>query len=195
MLQMRSIFSGTTSTRPPESLKELIGVPLRNNIDAMASDKVRQLHTWWMEHRGATGIPDRSAFDPTRHVRLLPNMIISEAETAPFRIRYRLVGTRCADILNIDFTGRYLDTLVDEATHTPWQDYFFESYEKRMPMIGEVTEDTLAGGTFVFEFGIFPVTAGGADVRQFLCVEDYFDFHLTSAELIPWSLRDAKLSA
>src|SRR5690348_17008669 len=130
----------------------------------MASPKVWELYTWWMDHRGAAGIPDRSAFDPTRHVRLLPNMIISEAETAPFHSRLALVGARCADMLNIYFTGRYLYKLLDEATHTPWQDYFLECYEKRVPMIGEVTEDTLAGGTFAFEFGIFPVTAGGTEV-------------------------------
>jgi hypothetical protein len=170
-------------------------MPRRDNIEELASDKVRELHGWWQAHCGAAGIPDRSAFDPTLHPRLLPNMIISEAVTDPFRIRYRLVGTKVADVLNIDLTGRYLDEVVDEATATPWQDYFVESYEKRLPILGEVTEATLSGGKFTFEFGIFPVTAGGSLVQQFLCIEDYFDFHLTSAELIPWSLREAKLSA
>lgn len=165
-------------------------MPRRNTIDEIASDKVRALHDWWQAQRGDAGIPDRSAFDPTRFPRLLPNMIISEAESDPFRIRYRLVGTKVADVLNIDLTGRYLDEVVDEATCTPWQDYFAEAFATRLPIIGEVTEATLSGGTFTFEYGIFPVTAGGSAVRQFLCVEDYFDFNLTSAELIPWSLRE-----
>ncbi len=173
--------------------------PLRDNVEALASDKIRELHAWWVAHgvdpHGVPrGIPDRSAFDPTRCPHLLPNMIIAEAETDPFRIRYRLVGTRIADVLNIDFTGRYLDQLVDEASHTPWQDYFLDAYLRRRPVMGDVTEATLAGGTFTFEFGIFPVTAGSDAVRQFLCIEDYFDFNLTSAELIPWSIRDEALS-
>ena len=161
----------------------------RNSIDELASVKVREMHAWWAAHRGDFGVPDRSAFDPTRFARLLPNMIISEAESDPFRIRYRLVGTKVQDVLNIDLTGRYLDEVVDEATSTPWQDYFAECYATRLPIFGEVTEATLSGGTFTFEYGIFPVTAGGSTVRQFLCIEDYFDFNLTSAELIPWSLR------
>jgi|AraplaMF_Col_mMF_1032025.scaffolds.fasta_scaffold00140_35 hypothetical protein len=165
-------------------------MPRRHSIQELASDKVRELHAWWRAHGGGAGIPDRSAFDPTAYPHLLPNMIISEVETDPFRIRYRLVGTRVADVLNIDFTGRHLDELVDEATETPWQDHYVEAYEKRVPILGEVSEATLSGGRFTFEFGIFPVTAGGSAVRQFLCIEDYFDFNLTSAELIPWSLRE-----
>jgi hypothetical protein len=170
-------------------------MPRRHNIEELASDKVRELHAWWQAQCGAAGIPDRRAFDPTLCPRLLPNMIITEAQRDPFRIRYRLVGTKVADVLNIDLTGRYLDEVVDEATATPWQDYFAEAYATRRPIIGEVTEATLSGGKFTFEYGIFPVTAGDDAVRQFLCIEDYFDFHLTSAELIPWSLREAKLSA
>jgi hypothetical protein len=169
-------------------------VTLRHDIAELASDKIRALHDWWRIRAGETGLPDRSDFDPTLFPHLLPNMIIAQAETDPFRIRYRLVGTRCAYVLNIDFTGRYLDQLVDEATHTPWQDYFADSFRRRVPILGEVTEATLSGGTFTFEFGIFPVTAGGGEVRQFLCIEDYFDFHLTSAELIPWSLREETLA-
>jgi hypothetical protein len=46
-------------------------------------------------------------------------------------------------------------------------------------------EATTAGGTFIYEFGIFPLTVGRAEVRQFASVEDYFDFDLTSAELRP----------
>ncbi|WP_395016141.1 PAS domain-containing protein [Dongia sp.] len=171
-------------------------MPLRNSVDELASDKVKSLHDWWRAALdGAGRIPDRRDFDPTRFARLLPNLIIAEVERDPFRIRYRLVGTKVADVLNIDFTGRYLDELIDGATDTPWQDYFVTAFEQRVPILGEITERTLSGGTFIFEFGIFPVTAGGAAVGQFLCIEDYFDFNLTSAELIPWSLRDAKLSA
>jgi hypothetical protein len=172
----------------------VIAVPLRNSIDELVSDKVRELHAWWKAHLGEAGIPDRSAFDPTAFPRLLPNIIISEAVGDPVRIRYRLVGTKVADVLNIDFTGRYLDELVDEATHTPWHDYYVTAFQQRVPILGEVTEVTLSGGKFTFEFGIFPITAGGAEVRQFLSIEDYFDFSLTSAELVPWSVRTAKMT-
>jgi hypothetical protein len=164
-------------------------VPAGNNIDAITSDKLRALHAWWSLHAARRGVPDRSDFDPTEFARLLPNMLISEVHHAPFRIRYRLIGTRVAAVLNVDFTGRYLDELIESGSDTPWMDYYRQAYEHRHPVMGQVTEPTTAGDTFTFEFGIFPVTAGGPEIQQFLCLEDYFGFNRTSAELMPWSFR------
>ena len=166
-------------------------MPASTDIQTVTSDKVQELYDWWMSARGDNRVPDRSAFDPTRFARLLPNMMIVEVEQQPFRIRYRLVGTKVADVLNIDFTGRDLDEFNDAATDTPWQAYYARSFADRMPLFGSVTERTLAGDTFTFEFGIFPVTAGGSEIQQFLSVEDYFGFSLTSAELVPWTDRTA----
>jgi len=167
-------------------------VPLWNDIAPVKSEAVRHLNAWWLEHRGQSGVPDRRDFDPTGFPRLLPNMIISDVQPDPFRIRYRLVGTKVADVLNFDFTGHYLDEMVDEASNTPWLDYYAASYASRQPLFGSVTERTVAGGTFTFEFGIYPVAVGGGtEIRQFLSVEDYFGFHLTSAELLPWTIRRA----
>jgi hypothetical protein len=163
-------------------------LPIWESISQSASTKVRDLHDWWIANRGACGIPDRSAFDPVCFPRLLPNMLVSELEPSPFRIRYRLTGTKVDDVLNLHLTGRYLDEVADEASGTPWMDYYASAYASRAPVLGGVTEATTSGGTFTFEFGIFPVTVGGGtSIGQFLCIEDYFDFRLTSAELIPWS--------
>lgn len=105
-------------------------MPIWESISQSASEKVRDLHEWWTKNRGACGIPDRSAFDPTCFTRLLPNMLIAEVEQLPFRIRYRLIGTKVADVLNLDFTGRYLDELIDEPSDTPWMDYLCDSMRK-----------------------------------------------------------------
>jgi hypothetical protein len=147
---------------------------------------VKELHAWWLSNRGSDGIPDRDRLDPIALRRLLPNIIISEVETAPFRIRYRLVGTKVVDVTDFNFTGRYLDEIVGHGTDTPWRDYYETVYRSRAPLFGSVTERTTFGDTFTYEFGIFPLTAGGSEVKQFVSIEDYFDFNLTSAELQPW---------
>jgi len=164
-------------------------VPILADISLIASDKVRGLAAWWVTHSTSGALPDRRDFDPGQFARLLPNMLIADVEPDPFRIRYRLVGTKVADVMNIDFTGRYLDELLDGASDTPWLDYYASAYASRTPIYGSVTEPTMAGGTFTFEFGMFPVTLGDGSVRQFLSIGDYFEFQLTSAELMPWSLR------
>ena len=144
---------------------------------------VRTLYDWWSANAGSAGIPDRSAFDPIEHRLLMPNVMITEVETEPFRLRYRLVGTRVVANLGTDFTGRYLDELIGPDFKVPWLDYYRQAYAERRPLMGALTEPTKTGNTFTYEFGLFPVARSGTEVKQFIALEDYFDFKLTSGAL------------
>jgi hypothetical protein len=161
-------------------------LPTWTDPDRSTSLLVRELHTWWMSSRGASGIPDRADLDPIALRRLLPNIVICEAETEPFRIRYRLVGTKIVSVTGFDFTGRYLDEIIAAGSDTPWMEYYAAIVESRTPLLGSVTEATTNGGTFTYEFGLFPLSVGGTAVKQFAAIEDYFGFRLTMAELQPW---------
>ena len=161
-------------------------MPTWTDPEQSTSPLVRALHAWWLSKRGASGIPDRSDLDPIALKHLLPNIIISEVETEPFRIRYRLVGTKIADITGFNFTGRYLDEIIGGASDTPWMELYAAILGNRTPRFGSVTEATTNGGTFTYEFGIFPLGVGGTEVKQFVAIEDYFGFRFTSAELHPW---------
>jgi hypothetical protein len=147
------------------------------------SKLVRTLHTWWSANSGAAGVPDRSAFDLIEHRLLMPNVLISDVETEPFRIRYRLVGTRIVHNLGVDFTGRYLDEFLGPDFTVPWLDCYRQAHTARRPLMGTVTEPTKSGNTFTYEFGLFPIARGGDAVAQFIALEDYFDFTLTSGAL------------
>ena len=167
-------------------------MPNWNDVRETKSPLVKALHEWWMAKRGASGIPDRNDLDPIALTHLLPNLIISEVETdgtetGPFRIRYRLVGTKVVAITSFDFTGRYLDELLADPSGTPWVAHYATVYKSRTPIFGSVTERTTNGSSFTYEYGIFPLTLnGGSEVQQFVSIEDYFDFNLTSAELQAW---------
>lgn len=148
------------------------------------SELVRRLHAWWSSTRGASGLPDRADFDVFEHKPLLQNLMLSEVEAEPFRIRYRLVGTRIVRNIGVEFTGRYLDDLIGPDHKIPWMDYYRAAYDDRRPLMGELTEPTLTGNTFSYEFGIFPLSADrGNAVQQFIALEDYFDFELRSGSL------------
>ncbi len=147
------------------------------------SAQVRTLYDWWSANAGPSGIPKRDAFDVLEHRLLMPNVLISDVEPEPFRIRYRLVGTRIVHNLGVDFTGRYLDEFLGPNFTIPWSQFYRQAYTTRRPLMGAVTEPTRAGNTFTYEFGIFPVTRGDAAVEQFIALEDYFDFTLTSGAL------------
>jgi hypothetical protein len=146
------------------------------------SELVRKCSGSWSEAKRYRLVPDRSDFNPVEHRRFLPQILISEIDDG--RIRYRLVGTQIADIAGFDFTGRYLDEMLDSNPPEPWLDHYAAAIANRAPVLGAATEPTNTGGSFTYEFGIFPVSDGGDTIRQFVCVEDYFGFNLTSARLL-----------
>jgi hypothetical protein len=158
-------------------------LPIWTDPELAKSTMVKTLCDWWSANADAVGIPDRGAFDIVEHRLLMPNLMISEVETEPFRIRYRLVGTRVVANLGVDFTGRYLDELIGPDFHVPWIAYYRQAYTERRPVMGTLTEPTKSGNTFTYEFGVFPIARGGPAVEQFIALEDYFDFELTSGAL------------
>ena len=161
-------------------------MPVWTAIDHNRSQMVRVLHAWWLAHRDESGIPDRRDLDPVALRTVLPNLFIAEAEHVPFRIRYRLVGTKAVQVIGFDITGRYLDELLSVASEVPWMDYYRIAYESHEPLLGSVVVPARSGGTFNYEFGLFPLTQGGTRIEQFVAVEDYFDFDRTSAQFRPW---------
>jgi hypothetical protein len=159
-------------------------MPVWTEIEQNRSPMVRMLHAWWLAHRGPHGIPDRRDLDPAALRVLLPNLFITDIEPDPFRIRYRLVGTKAVRTIGFDITGRYLDELLAAAPEVPWIDYYKTVHDSRAPLLGAVEVSAQSGGTFAYEFGLFPLAHGGAAVAQIAAVEDYFDFHLTAAQLV-----------
>jgi PAS domain-containing protein len=85
---------------------------------------VQSLHIWWESRRLGADVPDRSALQPEDMVPLLPCIFIADAEHNPFRVRYRLVGTRAAEVTGYDLTGRYLDELLSAEPDQPWMDHY-----------------------------------------------------------------------
>jgi hypothetical protein len=176
-------------------MKRSDGIAMAHYTDAtqLRSPLIRSVHDWWAANRGAD-IPDRSALDPFSLKASLPYLLISDVERAPFRIRYRLVGTKVADATGIDFTGHYLDELVPGDPDEPWMSDYRLSFVTRMPVIGNSTVRMKSGASYFYEFGMFPMRNGGTDIVQFVGVEDYFDFSLVELASEPWKLQDPKQS-
>lgn len=154
----------------------------------LRSTLVRSLYDWWVANRGEE-IPDRSAFEPAQMKAALPYLLISDIEREPFRVRYRLVGTKVVEATGIDFTGRYLDELVPGDPDEPWMQDYRQSFDTRTPVIGASTVYMKSGASFFYEFGIFPLRNGGAEIAQFIGVEDYFGFSLADIGSEPWQVH------
>lgn len=161
------------------------------SADEVKSELVRLLHQWWLDKRG-DDIPDRSDLHPEELKRLLPNILISDVEHDPFRIRYRLVGTRAREATGFNIVGRYLDELLPTDPDEPWMDDYTLAYRTRSPVLGVSSIKTTNGGIFTYEYGLFPLRKGGTAIDQFVAIEDYEDLNSTLMDLVEWGERTPK---
>ena len=118
--------------------------------------------------------------------QLLPFVFLSDAEHEPFRVRYRLVGTRAAEVTGIDIVGRYLDELVSAEPDSPWMGFYSQAYLSRRPLLGSTTVPTSSGAMFTYEFGIFPMRKHKHTIDQFIALEDYFGLVHRIVQPEPW---------
>jgi hypothetical protein len=158
---------------------------LYDAIGNARSPMILALNRWWLDH-GKDDIPDRADLCPSALKSILPYLLISDVEHRPFRIRYRLVGTRVVEATGLDFTGRYLDELVPTDEDEPWMDDYAFAYERRSAIAGRTVLTLRQGVGFIYEFGIFPLRKGRSTIDQFVAVEDYFEFTHLFGELQEW---------
>jgi hypothetical protein len=71
--------------------------------------KVRRLYDTWLAIHPPRGLPGRQHFDPLAIHDLLPNLWLLDVQRAPFRLRYRLAGTKITERLGREVTGLWLD--------------------------------------------------------------------------------------
>jgi hypothetical protein len=161
-------------------------MPTWTDPNECLSNLVQLLHAWWEAARGETDVPDRADFHPEEMKPLLPFMFITDAEHDPFRVRYRLVGTKAVEVTGFDITGHYLDELLSAEPDQPWMDHYRRAYHTRKPLLGATTVPTSTGKLFTYEFGIFPLRHGGTAIEQFVAVEDYFGLSSKIIQVEPW---------
>jgi len=88
---------------------------------------IRRLYDYSRRIAPPGRLPGRQHFDPVEVPDLLRGIWIVEVARNPFRLRYRLVGTRVVDALGFDPTGMWLDDAHPRTATTP---AFFARYEK-----------------------------------------------------------------
>lgn len=169
-----------------------VALPVWSDPNQGRSQLVRILHEWWEAARGDADVPDRTDLRPDEIKPLLPFLFIADAEHEPFRVRYRLVGTRAVEVTGFDITSQYLDELLSAEADQPWIEHYRRVYTTRRPVFGATTVPTNTGSLFTYEFGIFPLRKGGEAIDQFVAVEDYFGLMPRILQLKPWRERNRR---
>ena len=150
------------------------------------SAMVSTLYSYWLKRRGDRRCRDGPISSRPDIKPLLPNLFLSEFETEPFRVRYRLIGTEIVNHARYDFTGRYLDELDFSAYDTvDWQSlYRLGLGAEGVPVFGEALEtfrDRLRPPS-PYHYCILPLSSDGVSATGAIALEEYQQLTLRDRE-------------
>ena len=161
-------------------------------LDDAQSGRLRFLAEYWHGKKGGRDLPDRSDFDIADLRNILPYLLVAEIQPEPFRVFYRLTGTKVVEMCG-DLTGRYLDELGNSKS--PWiqegQDSYHQVWSSRSFFLGKYVWPTLRGAACNVEFGIFPVVVPDRPMQCFALEDYHFDQRSlnTRDTLVPFSQK------
>jgi hypothetical protein len=163
------------------------GFTAYQRIEQARMPSTRALFTYWQANLHHNLPPKRTDIDPQSIKSILPFVLLGDIEPAPFRIRFRLVGTAVADFSRQDFTGRYLDELAYSTRDSiDWVQCYKYIHTHHVGVIG-INELRLSDGSQTsYEFALMPLLRDTDPAGSFIAVEAYDGFdHLHIPDLTP----------
>jgi hypothetical protein len=163
----------------PYDVESRFDVPLAE----IGSDLVQQFHRHWLRLCRDSVLPSRSDIDPANFKRILPNVILTGIEYDPFRVRYRLCGTRVVEFCG-NLTGRYLDEIAGAdlwGAAAYLQQYQIAAREGRPVFSVDWMRGEFGAGHH-FQIGIWPLASNGRTVDMCIAVEDYLNLRRADVE-------------
>jgi hypothetical protein len=96
-------------------------MPDGTSIDRQAlHPKIARALAYWRTIHPAPGVlPGRQHFDPMAIPDVLPGVWLLDVQHAPFRLRYRLAGTRIVEVFGREITGAWFDEAHPEVAREP----------------------------------------------------------------------------
>jgi hypothetical protein len=150
------------------------------------TEGVRAVYKVWNKVRAERRMPCRADIDPASiNPELLPYILIADFETQPFRVRFRLVGTKLAESAGQDFTGRCLDEM-DWAMVEASLEVYRKVWETGRPAFGSFGTELTIGGWYSINFAVLPLAQkadaqAGDHPEKCLVVVDYLGLDMTRA--------------
>lgn len=123
--------------------------------------------------------PERAQFKIEDVQPLLPYLMLCDFEFDPFRLRYRLSGTRVDQMTSMNLAGRYLDEFAGGAYAEAVREmlgFYEEASRTGRPRIWNYPFAGDNPNQKVIWAGIFPLKVGGR-IAQCVSIEDYGDFN------------------
>lgn len=149
----------------------------------LRSRRCAALLDYWQRLRGTRSFPSWKEIDPNQLKPILPHILATAVEYAPFRVLYRLVGTEIVRFAKLDFTGRYADALnFQDEGGEDWTRFYREVVDARQPGVGLVYWTVEGDLRRWIEFIICPLSSDGETIDRCIAVEDYEHLNVTEID-------------
>ncbi len=143
------------------------------HVEQIESPKIRRLFLYWQSKCSTDSIPQRQGIKPEELADILPNLLLVEFEQSPFRVRFRLVGTKVVEVTGYEFTGKYLDEIAATEDRQPFHECYEIASKSEAPIITHITwrfdEDT----TGDYDFCVLPLESDGRVATMAVAIECY----------------------
>ncbi len=80
--------------------------------------KLHRIIAYWKDLHAGDRLPGRRDIDPSAIRDLLPGIWMLDVQRTPFRLRYRLVGTRMVEAIGREPTGQWVDEVHPHSAST-----------------------------------------------------------------------------
>ena len=143
-------------------------------LSDISSELIQQFHRHWLRLCSDDRLPARNLIDPANFKSIMPNVILVDIERNPFRVRYRLCGTRVVEICG-NLTGQYLDQIEcgNLWSAAAWLQQYQTTANEARPIFAQDWMISMSGARHSFQTGIWPLATDGHSVDRCIAVEDY----------------------
>jgi hypothetical protein len=143
------------------------------NSDQIESPIIRQLFAYWQSKCVDGVIPKRADMDPAEIPKLMPYLLIVDIEHDPFRVRYRLAGTRVVQMTGFEITGKYLDEIALPDDEGPFLECYALASESKTPVLARIKWHIDADTISEYDICVLPLSDDGATVNMAIAIESY----------------------
>ena len=139
----------------------------------LLAPSLQPLLAYWTSRCTDGRLPARADIDPLDIPRLLPFLYLVDVErqtggAAPYRFRYRLVGTGIVERNGGDPTGQYLDAFENRPFHETIVADYTRCAAERRPVAAARRFMDMTGRHWPYQRLVLPLSENGLDVNMLL---------------------------
>ena len=128
---------------------------------------------YWQSQCGDRPMPARADLDPLDIPKLLPQVLLIDVNRTQHDFRYRVVGTRLADYMLADYTGKWMSEIEHQRPPSQVFSACETVVERREPIIGNVPYVGKYADYKTVEALIMPLSSDGETVDMLFVTVDF----------------------